>query len=138
VIDEVYAKRAKAPMDTQALLTAISAFVAFVGLTMALIIIAFKHQVRRSINRRAEATITQIQVEAGAVSSWWIVTAEWLDPQTGRILTFRSRRAILAGGVPAATSESKCHEPGKGVRKTDRSERERQHPSLSLPVRRKV
>ena len=79
-------------MDTQTLLTAISAFVAFTGLTIALIIIAFKHQVRRSLDRRAEATITQIQVEAGAVSSWWIVTAEWLDPVTGRIRTFRSRR----------------------------------------------
>ena len=76
-------------MDTQTLLIliAISVLVLIVGL-----IIAFKSQVRRSLDRRAEATITQIQVEAGTVSSWWIVTAEWLDPQTGRILTFRSRR----------------------------------------------
>ncbi len=76
-------------MDTQTLLIllAISALVLIAGL-----VIAFKSQVRRGLDRRVEATITQIQVEAGAVSSWWIVTAEWLDPQTGRIRTFRSRR----------------------------------------------
>ena len=76
-------------MDTQTLLIllAISALILIAGL-----ISAFKSQGRRSLDRRAEATITQIQVEAGTVSSWWTVTAEWLDPQTGRILTFRSRR----------------------------------------------
>ncbi|HKF35667.1 MAG TPA: hypothetical protein VKB35_02105 [Ktedonobacteraceae bacterium] len=56
------------------------------------ILIAFKSQVPRNLGRRADATITQIQVEAGTVSSWWMVTADWLDPQSGRILTFRSRR----------------------------------------------
>ena len=76
-------------MDTQTMLIliAISALVLIAGL-----VIAFKSQVRRSLDRRVEATITQIQVEAGAVSSWWIVTADWLNPETGRILTFRSRR----------------------------------------------
>lgn len=76
-------------MDTQTMLIliAIFAFVAIVGF-----VIALRSQVRRSLDRRAEATITQIQVEAGTVSSWWIVTAEWLDPQTGRMLTFHSRR----------------------------------------------
>jgi len=42
--------------------------------------------------KRVEATITQIQVEASTVNSWWIVTAEWSDPATSRALTFRSRR----------------------------------------------
>src|SRR5215469_14138695 len=78
-------------MDTQTLLMVISAFVAFAGLTIVLLIIAFRSQARRSLDRRAEATITQIQVEAGTVGSWWIVAAEWLDPQTGRMLTFHSR-----------------------------------------------
>jgi hypothetical protein len=76
-------------MDTQTMLIliSISALVLIVGL-----IITFKSVARGNINRRVEATITQIQVEAGTVNSWWIVTAEWLDPETGRILTFRSRR----------------------------------------------
>lgn len=77
-------------MDTQTFLIviAMSALILIAGL-----IIAFRSQVqRRRIDRRVEATITQIQVEAGTVSSWWLVTAQWLDPQTGGILTFRSRR----------------------------------------------
>ena len=59
-------------MDTQTMLIiiTISALVLIAGL-----VIAFKSQ-----------------VEAGAVSSWWIVTAQWSDPETGRMLTFRSRR----------------------------------------------
>src|SRR6266849_3678243 len=59
-------------MDTQTMLIiiTISALVLIAGL-----VIAFKSQVRRGLDRRVEATITQIQVEAGAVSSWWIVTA---------------------------------------------------------------
>lgn len=74
-------------IQTMLILIAISTLVLVAGL-----IIAFESQGQRRLDRRAEATITQIQVEAGAVSSWWIVTAEWLDPVTGRILTFRSRR----------------------------------------------
>jgi hypothetical protein len=41
--------------------------------------------------QESRSQITQIQVEAGIASSWWMVTAEWLNPETGRILTFRSR-----------------------------------------------
>ena len=85
----MYAERSKEPMDIQTLLIliAISTLVLVAGL-----VIAFESQGQRSLDRRAEATITQIQVGAGTMSSWWRVTAEWLDPQTGRILTFRSRR----------------------------------------------
>jgi hypothetical protein len=76
-------------MDTHTLLIviAVSALV-----LIAIFILAFKSQGPRRIDRSVEATITQIQVESGTVSSWWIVTAQWLDPQTGSILTFRSRR----------------------------------------------
>jgi hypothetical protein len=76
-------------MDTQTMLIiiAIATLVLIAGL-----VIAFKSQVRRGLDRRVEATIIQIQVEAGAVSSWWIVTAQWSDPETGRMLTFRSSR----------------------------------------------
>lgn len=54
--------------------------------------IAFRRQAQRRIDKRVEATITQIKVEASTMSSWWIVTAEWSDPDTGRVLTFRSHR----------------------------------------------
>jgi hypothetical protein len=86
---DVYVERSKVSMDTQTMLIvlAISALVLIAGL-----VIAFKRQVRRGLDRRVEATITQIQVEASSISSWWMVTAQWSDPQTGRIFTFHSRR----------------------------------------------
>lgn len=76
-------------MDTRTLLIviAISALVLIAGL-----MIAFRHQARTRIHKRVEATITHIQVEASSLSSWWIVTAQWSDPDTGRVLTFRSHR----------------------------------------------
>jgi hypothetical protein len=51
------------------------------------------HRRRRTgrLSRRIVATITQIQVEAGGLSSWWVVTAQWLDVHTGQTITFRSR-----------------------------------------------
>jgi hypothetical protein len=76
-------------VDTRTLLIviAISALVLIAGP-----MIAFGHQARTSIDKRVEATITHIQVEASALSSWWMVIAEWSDPDTGRVLTFRSHR----------------------------------------------
>jgi hypothetical protein len=65
----------------------ISAFALIAGL-----VIAFRRQTRRSMDKRVEASITQIAMEASSLSNWWRVTAEWVDPQTGRVLTFRSRR----------------------------------------------
>lgn len=75
-------------MDTRTLLVviAIAALVLIAGF-----LIAFRRQTHASLDTRVEATITHIQVEASSVSSWWIVTAEWVDPETGRVLTFRSR-----------------------------------------------
>jgi hypothetical protein len=74
-------------VDTQTLLIviAISVLVLIAGLT-----IAFRGQARTHIDKRVEATITQIQVEASTLSSWWIVTAQWSDPDTSQVLTFRS------------------------------------------------
>jgi type II secretory pathway pseudopilin PulG len=74
-------------VDTQTLLIviAISALVLVAGL-----IIAFRRLARIRIDKRVEAAITQIQVQASTMSSWWIVTAQWTDPGTGRILIFRS------------------------------------------------
>jgi hypothetical protein len=71
-------------VDTRTLLIVIS--------ISALVLIAFRSQAQRRIDGRVEATITQIRVEASALSSWRIVTAEWSDPETGRVLIFRSRR----------------------------------------------
>lgn len=75
-------------MDTRTLLIviAISVLVLIAGL-----LIAFRRQARTSIDTRAKATITQIQVEVSSLSSWWVVTAEWSDPESSRVLTFRSR-----------------------------------------------
>ena len=50
-----------------------------------------RRQARRR-RRHITATITQVQVEAGSLSSWWVVTAQWVDPQTGQVLIFHSRR----------------------------------------------
>jgi hypothetical protein len=44
------------------------------------------------LSRRIVAAITQIQVESGRWSNWWVVTAQWLDTQTGQTITFRSGR----------------------------------------------
>jgi hypothetical protein len=76
-------------VDTQTLLIviAISAFALIAGL-----LIAFRRQTPKRMDKRVEATITQIAVEASSLSSWWRVTAEWVDPEAGRVLTFRSRR----------------------------------------------
>lgn len=46
----------------------------------------------RHFDKSVVATISQIKVEASSISSWWVVIAEWRDPQNGRILTFRSHR----------------------------------------------
>jgi hypothetical protein len=76
-------------VDTRTLLVviAISVLILIAGL-----MIAFRRQARTSIDKRVEAAIIQIQVEASALSSWWVVTAQWSDPETGRVLTFRSHR----------------------------------------------
>jgi len=42
------------------------------------------------LSRQVVATVTQVQVEAGGLSNWWVVTAQWLDAQTGQTIIFRS------------------------------------------------
>ncbi len=46
----------------------------------------------RHFDSNVVATISQIKVEASSVSSWWVVIAQWQDPHSGQILTFRSHR----------------------------------------------
>src|SRR5215472_18794886 len=77
-------------MDTQIMLL-VAAIVGLIllGLVVGLQI-SFLRRVHRRPNRRVNATITHIQVEASSISSWWTITAEWRDPQSGQPYHFRS------------------------------------------------
>src|SRR5436305_15283539 len=44
----------------------------------------------RKLSAQVRATITQIQIEASTLSSWWKVTVVYRDPQTCQVLTFHS------------------------------------------------
>ena len=74
-------------MDAQTfvIIIAVSALILIAGF-----LIVLRSQARASIDCRVEATITHIQVESSTLGSWWVVTAEWSDQQTSRVLTFRS------------------------------------------------
>jgi hypothetical protein len=74
-------------MDTQTVLivASISGCIVIIGL-----VIFFRSQATRRLNRSVDATITEIRVEASSLSSWWTVTAVWPDPQNGLTLIFRS------------------------------------------------
>jgi hypothetical protein len=74
-------------MNTQTILivAAISGLIVIICL-----VIFFRSQATRRLNRSVDATITEIRVEASSLSSWWTITAVWPDPQTGRTLIFRS------------------------------------------------
>jgi hypothetical protein len=74
-------------MDTRMVLivASISGLIVIFGLVK-----FFTSQATRRLNRSVDATITEIRVEASSFSSWWTITAVWLDPQTGLTLIFRS------------------------------------------------
>jgi hypothetical protein len=78
----------KERMDTRTVLivTGGSLLVIIVGL-----VLLFRSRATRKLNRSVLATVTHIQVEASSLSSWWVVTAQWTDSQTGQTLIFRSR-----------------------------------------------
>jgi hypothetical protein len=46
------------------------------------------------------ATVTKIEVEATSLSSGWVVTAQWLDKQTGKTISFRSHRLQFPPRLP--------------------------------------
>ena len=74
-------------MDTQTMLIVAS----LSGLVLIIVFALFLSRRRKeNFDRRVNATITNIQMEASNVSSWWRITAEWSDPQTGRKFVFRS------------------------------------------------
>jgi hypothetical protein len=56
------------------------------------VVLFFRSWIWQKRSRRIAATITAIQMEADNVSFWWVVTAQWTDPQTGQTFSFRSRR----------------------------------------------
>ncbi len=76
-------------MDTRLILVLALGLVLVCLIGLALFI--RRRQARRH-SSRITATITQVQVEAGSLSSWWVVTAQWVDPQTGQTLIFHSSR----------------------------------------------
>jgi len=78
-------------MDTQIMLivASITGLILLISLVVGLAV-SLRRRARGRLNRRVNATITRIQVEASSLSSWWTITAEWTDPQTGQHYHFRS------------------------------------------------
>src|SRR5215469_18649667 len=85
------ARRSHEHMDTYIMLLIASmvGLILFISLVVSLVT-SLRRRARLRLNRRVNATITHIQVEASSVSSWWTITAEWVDPQTGQPYHFRS------------------------------------------------
>jgi hypothetical protein len=76
-------------MDTQLmLLVACIAGLILLSLVAGLVV-SLRRQARGRLDRRVEVTITRIQVEASSIRSWWTITAEWIDPQSGNHYHFR-------------------------------------------------
>ncbi len=64
----------------------------FGGVTaQVLLIIDSNRRKRRWNERHVLAKVTDVQVEANNLSSYWYVIAIWSDVQTGQTYTFRSR-----------------------------------------------
>jgi hypothetical protein len=78
-------RRASVNTQTVLIIASISGLIVIIGLVK-----FFKNQATKKLNRRVDAIITEIRVEASSISSWWTITAVWSDPQTGQTLTFRS------------------------------------------------
>jgi hypothetical protein len=73
-------------MRTLLIVTLVVAFICIIGLLI------FFRRNRRRLSMRIVATVIKIEVEATSLSSGWVVTAQWLDKQTGKTITFRSHR----------------------------------------------
>src|SRR5258708_20193572 len=76
-------------MDTRTLLIILLvAFIAIIGV----LLLGTRSRERTHFDKNVVATISQIKVEASSISSWWVIIAQWRDPQSGEILIFRSHR----------------------------------------------
>ena len=81
-------------MRTLLIVTPVVAFICIVGLVI------FFRRSRRRLSTSIVATVIKIEVEATSLSSGWVVTAQWLDKQTGKIITFRSHRLQFPPRLP--------------------------------------
>jgi hypothetical protein len=79
---------------TTLIVTLVSAFICILGL------VVFLRRNRRKLSKRIVATIIKIEVEATSLSSGWVVTAQWLDEQTDKTITFRSHRLQFPPRLP--------------------------------------
>jgi hypothetical protein len=64
------------------------------------VFVIFFRRNRRRLSMRVVATITKIEVEATSLSNGWVVTAQWLDNQTGQTIIFRSHRLQFPPRMP--------------------------------------
>ena len=81
-------------MRTMLIVTLVVAFICILGLVI------FFRRKRRRLSMSVVATIMKIEVEATSLSSGWVVTAQWLDKQTGKTFTFRSHRLQFPPRLP--------------------------------------
>jgi hypothetical protein len=79
---------------TMLIVTLVVAFICIIGL------IIFFRRNRRRLSISIVATVIKIEVEATSLSSGWVVTAQWLDKQTGKTFTFRSHRLQFPPRLP--------------------------------------
>src|SRR5207245_8957967 len=76
-------------MDRQIIILVVALVLTFIIFIIGLTTL-FRRRKTSRLSKHIVATITQIQVEAGDLSSWWVVTAQWLDTQTRESITFGS------------------------------------------------
>ena len=81
-------------MRTMLILTLVFVLICIIGLVI------FFRRNRRRLSMRIVATVIKIEVEATSLSSGWVVTAQWLDKQTGQTITFRSHRLQFPPRLP--------------------------------------
>ena len=93
-------------MSTLLIVTLVVAFICIIGLVI------FFRRNRRRFSMSIVATVVKIEVEATSLSSGWVVTAQWLDKQTGKTMTFRSHRLQFPPRLPIGGPVTVDVDPG--------------------------
>ena len=93
-------------MRTMLIGTLVFVLICIIGLVI------FFRRNRRRLSRSIVATITKIEVEATSLSSGWVVTAQWLDKQTGKTISFRSHRLQFPPRLPIGGPVTVDVDPG--------------------------